>query len=63
MYEYYYKKQDFGMCLTEAKGDGEEAPFFVTKDILIVADDIFKGHKELVWVEFGYGYRDWWFCF
>lgn len=52
MYEYYYKKQDFGMCLTEAKGDGEEALIPADKDILIVADDIFKGHKELVRVEF-----------
>ncbi len=52
MYEYYYKKQDFGMCLTEAKGEGEEALIAVDKDILIVADDIFKGHEELVRVEF-----------
>jgi hypothetical protein len=52
MYEYYYKTQDFGMCLMEGKGSGEEAIIPTDRDILIVGDDIFKGHKELVRVEF-----------
>lgn len=52
MYQYYYKTQDFGMCLMEANGDGEEAIIPADKDILIVGDDLFKGHKELVRVEF-----------
>lgn len=52
MYEYYYKTQDFGMCLMEAKGEGEEAVMPKDRDILIVGDDIFKGHKELLRAEF-----------
>ena len=41
MYEYYYKTQDFGMCLMEGKGEGEEAIIPTDRDILIVGDDIF----------------------
>ncbi|MBC3886917.1 leucine-rich repeat protein [Acetobacterium paludosum] len=52
MYEYYYKTQDFGMCLMSCEGEGEEAIIPTDRDILIVADDLFKGHKELVRVEF-----------
>lgn len=52
MYQYYYKTQDFGMCLMEATGDGVEAIIPTDKDILIVGDDLFKGRKELERVEF-----------
>ena len=52
MYEYYNKNQDFAVCLMEVVGNGEEAIIPDDKNILIVCDDIFKGHKELERVEF-----------
>lgn len=52
MYQYYYKTKDFGICLMEAVGAGEEAIIPADKEILIVGDDLFKGHKELERVEF-----------
>ena len=52
MYQYYYKTEVFGSCLMECSGDGEEAIIPNDKNIVIVGDDIFKGHKELVRVEF-----------
>ena len=52
MYQYYYKTEVFGSCLMECSADGEEAIIPNDKNIVIVGDDIFKGHKELVRVEF-----------
>jgi len=52
MYQYYYKLEVFGSCLTECSGEGEEAIIPNDKGIVIIGDDIFKGHKELVRVEF-----------
>ncbi len=52
MYEYYYKTQDYGMSLMEAIGEGEIVIIPTDKDILIIGDGIFKGHKELVRVDF-----------
>jgi len=52
MYQYYYKQQEFGSSLMECSGEGEEAIIPNDKNIVIVGDDIFKGHKELVCVEF-----------
>lgn len=52
MYHYYYRLNEFGTCLMGCRGDGEEAVVPTDKKIVIVGDDIFKGHKELVCVEF-----------
>ena len=52
MYHYYYKKEDFGVCLMSCSGEGKEAIIPEDQDILVVYDDIFKGNKELERAEF-----------
>jgi len=52
MYQYYYTVKEFGSCLMECSGGGEEAIIPNDRNIIIVGDDVFKGRKELVRVEF-----------